>query len=125
MHSSALGPAPLRPGVSFVMRKRIFISVGALLALLAVYEVAFRAVAAGCGEIDMSAHPPRVYYSDDSLSPLPWRSALFGFRTRLPLGKVKLCPHVYVEGGRFYRHLDDGGWQDLTDTMVEYQKAKQ
>jgi len=109
--------------VSFEMRKRVIISAAAVLVLALGYEVAFRYVAANSGEVDVRAHPPRVYFSDDLLSSIPWRSALFGFRTRLSFGKVRLCPKLYVSGGRFYRRLPDGGWQDLTDTMVEYQKA--
>lgn len=105
------------------MRKRVIISLSAVLVLALGYEVAFRWVAANCGEVDMKTHPPRVYFSDDLLSPVPWRSALFGFRTRLPFGKIRLCPKLYVSGGRFYRRLPDGRWQDLTGTMAEYQKA--
>jgi hypothetical protein len=106
------------------MRRRVIISVAVVLVLALGYEIAFRCVAANCGEVNMKAHPPRVYFSDDLLSSVPWRGALFGFRTLLPFGKVRLCPKLYVSGGRFYGRLPDGGWQDLTDTMVEYQKAK-
>jgi hypothetical protein len=108
-----------------VMRRRIFISLGVVLVLALFYELTFRYVTASCGEVDMKAQPPRVYYSEDLMASLPWRRMLFGFRTALPFGKVKLCPNLYVDGGRFYRHLPDGSWQDLTDTFIEYQKTKQ
>jgi hypothetical protein len=108
------------------MRRRVLILVGGgLLLLVGVYEAAFRYVTASCGEVDMKARPPRVYYSEDLISPVPWRRFMFGFRTDLPFGKVKMCPNVYVDGGRFYRHMPDGSWQDLTDAMIEYQKTKQ
>ena len=109
------------------MRRRILILLGVVIALATVYEVSFRTVTASCGEVDMKARPPRVYYSDDLLSSFAWRRMLFGFRTRLPFGKVRLSEGsgAYVDAGRFYRRLADGSWQDLTDTMIEYQKTKQ
>ena len=74
----------------------------------------------------MKGPAPRVYYSDDLVSAFEWRRAMFGFRTELPLGNVRLAngTGAYVDGGRFYRRLADGGWQDVTDTMIEYQKQK-
>jgi hypothetical protein len=74
----------------------------------------------------MKASPPRVYYSDDLISSIHWRKALFSLRTQLPFGKVRLSEGsgAYVDGGRFYRRLHDGSWQDLTDTLIEYQKQK-
>ncbi len=109
------------------MRRRILISLGAVLLLAVLYEVAFRYVTASCGEVDMKARPPRVYYSEDLDASFPWRSMFFGFRTQLPFGRVKLAQHsgAYVDGGRFYRRLRDGSWQDMTDTLIEYQKRKQ
>ena len=108
------------------MRRRIFISLGVVLLLVLFYESAFRYVTASSGEVDMKAQPPRVYYSDDLFASFPWRQSIFGFRTHLPFGKVRLSQGsgAYVSGGRFYRKLPDGSWQDVTDTMIEYQKTK-
>jgi hypothetical protein len=104
------------------MHRRILIILGVVIVLATLYEISFRQVTASCGEVDMKAHPPCVYYSDDLLSPFAWRTMLFGFRTRLPFGKVKLCPNVYVDGGRFYHQLPDGRWQDMTNGFIDYQK---
>jgi hypothetical protein len=106
------------------MRRRILILLGTVLLLAVSYEVAFRYVTASCGEVDMKAQPPRVYYSDDLDASLPWRGMLFGFRAHLSLGRVKLArgTGAYVDGGRFYRRLRDGGWRDVTDSLIEYQK---
>jgi hypothetical protein len=49
------------------MRKRVIMSTAAVVLLALGYEVAFRCVAAKCGEIDVKAQPPRVYFSDDLL----------------------------------------------------------
>jgi hypothetical protein len=110
------------------MRKPVYIVAGVLLVLLVLavaYELAFRAVAAEYGELDLRARPARVCYYEDELPPFPWRSALFGLRTRLPLGKVRLRCGAYVNGGRVYRRLPDKSWEDLTDTIVEWQKIRQ
>jgi hypothetical protein len=95
------------------MRKSISILIGALLALAVVYEVAFRFITADCGLVDATTNPPRVYYSRDALS-FPWRNLIFGVRTRLPFGKVRLAPeHLYVDGGRVYCRAPDGAWLDM------------
>jgi hypothetical protein len=108
------------------MRCRLLTTFGVFVIIAILYEFAFRSTTAASGEVDMKAQPPRVYYSDDLLSAFKWRRALFGFRTHLPFGKVRLAKGTgaYVDGGRFYRRLPDGGWQDMTDTLIEYQKRK-
>ena len=106
------------------MRRRIIISFYVVVLITAFYELAFRYCTAASGEVDMEAQPPRVYYSEDLLAPFPWRRALFGLRTDLPFGKVPLAKRTgaYVDGGRIYRRLSDGSWQDVTDAMIEHQK---
>ena len=108
------------------MRRRLLIGFGVLLLAVLLYELAFRYTTAASGEVDMQVRPPRVYYSEDLLSSLQWRRAIFGFRTQLPFGKVRLATGTgaYIDGGRFYRRLKDGGWQDMTDTMTEWQKRR-
>jgi hypothetical protein len=94
------------------MRRRLLIALTVLLLAAVLYEVAFRYCTAASGEVDMKAQPPRIYYSDDLLSSFAWRRAIFGLRTHLPFGKVRLAKGTgaYVDGGRFYRRLRDGGW---------------
>src|SRR5262245_3891468 len=99
-------------------RRRILICFGVVMVLVVLYEISFRVVTASCGEVDMEAHSPRVYYSDDLMASFAWRQVLFGFRTKLPFGKVRLSKGsgAYVDGGRFYQRLPDGTWRDLTET---------
>jgi hypothetical protein len=108
------------------MRRHLLVASGILILAAVLYEMAFRFCTGASGEVDLKAQPPRVYYSDDLLSSFEWRRAVFGFRTHLSFGKVRLAKNTgaYVDGGRFYRRLPDGGWQDMTDTMIEYQKRK-
>ncbi len=68
--SDAGGAARVSFFVSFEMRKRVVISIVAMLVLALAYEVAFRCVAASCGEVDVKAIQRRVF---DSLS-TPGRS---------------------------------------------------
>lgn len=98
----------------------------ALFGVFLLYEISFRYVTASSGELDLEVVPPRIYYSDDLVSSYEWRRAIFGFRSQLPLGKVSLAhgTGLHVHGGRFYRRLNDGSWQDLTDTMIEYHHKK-
>lgn len=109
-----------------IVRRRILISLGAILLFAVFYEAAFRYATASCGEVDIESRPPRVYYSDDLIASFPWRYMFFGFRTQLPFGKVKLAKGTgaYVDGGKFYRRLPDGSWQDITDTLIQYQNSK-
>jgi len=108
------------------MSRRGLIFFGVLLLFAALYELAFRYCTASSGEADMKTQPPRVYYSDDLFTPLACRSAVFGFRTHLPLGKAQLAKGTgaYVDGGRFHHRLPAGSWQDITSTMIEYQNRK-
>lgn len=95
------------------MRKVIPILIAAGLVGVVVYEVTFRCITANCGLVDMQASPPRVVYGHD-VPQFPWRRMIFGFRTRLPFGKVRLAPeHLYVDGGRIYCRLPDGRWLDM------------
>jgi hypothetical protein len=77
--------------------------------------------------VDVDSNPPRVYYSEDLMLPFPIFRFCFGFRTELPFGKVRLAKGAggYVDGGRFYRRLPDGRWDDFTDRLIEeHQKRK-
>ena len=95
------------------MRKPISILIGVVLALALVYEIAFRIITANCGLVDMQASPPRVVYGHDAPQ-FPWRRLIFGARTRLSFGKVRLAPeHLYVDGGKIYCRLPDGKWLDM------------
>lgn len=69
----------------------------------------------------MQSPTPRIYYSLDLLLPFPAVRFCFSFRSSLSLGKVRLSEGtgVYIDGGRFYRRLKDGAWEDLTDKLVE------
>ena len=102
------------------MRRRVLIFSICALGLTVAYEATFRYVTASSGLVDMQQRQPRIIYSNDSVS-FPWRRMLFGFRTRLPFGKVKLWPeHLYVDGGKIYSHLPDGGWMDMTNGAIEH-----
>jgi hypothetical protein len=108
------------------MRRRIKIIAAILVIVVFAYESAFRLCTAKWGEVDMQSNPPRVYYSEDLSLPFPILKFCFGFRTELPIGKVRLSEGsgAYVDGGRFYRRLPDGSWRDLTDEMVKHQESK-
>ena len=106
------------------MRRRLLELAGILLLLAVLYEMAFRYCTAQSGEMDVNVRPLRVYYSADMLSTFAWRKMLFGFRARLPFGKVRLAEGtaLFVDGGRFYWRMPDGSWYDMTDDMTEYLK---
>ena len=108
------------------MRRRIYIITVVFLVAVIGYEIAFRVCTAKWGEVDTRATPPRVYYSADLFLPFPLLKCVFGIRTHLPLGMVRLSKGTgaAVDGGRFYRHMPDGTWQDFTDALVEYQNRK-
>jgi hypothetical protein len=119
---------PTMAKASSVRRKgrRIGIILVALTAAIFGYEVAVRVCTAKWGEVDVRSRPPRVYYVQDLLLPVPILRRCFGFRTGLPLGKVRLSKRTgaYVDGGRFYRRLPDGSWRDFTDDIVAYQNLR-
>ena len=106
------------------MRRAFLMTIGTVVFVAALYELAFRYCTAASGEVDMKAQPPGVYYSSDLPSSFQWRKAVFGFRTRLAFGKVRLASGAYVDGGKFYRRLSDGSWQDVTSALRQYQSAK-
>jgi hypothetical protein len=108
------------------MRRRIYIITAIFLVAVIGYEIVFRVCTAKWGEVDMKSKPPRVYYSEDLSLPFPLLQVCFGLRTELPFGKVSLSggSGAYVDGGRFYRRLPDGSWQDLTDAMVAHQNQE-
>jgi hypothetical protein len=107
------------------MRRRTKIIAVVLVVVVIGYEAAFRVCTANWGEVDTHATPPRVYYSTDLDWPFPLLRCVFGIRTHLPLGMVRLSKGsgAAVDGSRFYRHLPDGTWQDFTDQLIEFQKA--
>lgn len=111
--------------VSCIMRRHILRSLGLVLVLAVFYEIAFRLVTASCGEVKWATWPPCVYYVHDTDS-FPWRLMCFGFRSRLPFGKVRLSKgsEFYVDGSRFYRRGADGGFDDMTDWMAATLKRK-
>ena len=108
-----------------VMRRHIMNFLGAVLVLAISYESAFRWVTASCGNVEWSTWPPIVYYLNDTDS-FPWRLMCFGFRLRLPLGKVRLSKRseFYVDGSRFYRRRTDGSFDDITDWMAAIGKRE-
>ena len=71
------------------MRRRIKIIALVLIIALVSYEAAFRICTAKWGEVDMQSKPARVYYSEDLSLPFPLLRYCFGFRTKLPFGKVQ------------------------------------
>lgn len=102
--------------------RRILLSALLLLFVLTIYfEAAFRISTAKTGEVKWGVTPPALYYSSDAPS-FPWRKYLYGKRSDLNLGKIRLSVSVYtekgtywvyVEGGKFYQQLRGGGWHEL------------
>jgi len=105
-------------------RRYVLTGVTVVFILLLSYEALFRLVTANCGEVDLNSGTPKIYYSYDLMWHLPVLKTCFGFRTRLPLGKVRLSKGsgAYVDGGRFYYRLADGRLQDVTSQLTQHQK---
>ena len=94
----------------------------AILALIALYEISFRACTARWGEIDTDTRPVTLYYSQDLVTPGRPLIHIFNWRANLPLGKVRLSKgtDAYINGGVFYRKGKDGNWENITDAFEQY-----
>ncbi len=100
------------------MKKAIIV----ILALMALYEVSFRACTARWGEIDTDTHPISLYYSQDLTIPGHPLIHLFNWRANLPFGKIRLTKGTgaYIDGGVFYRKNKEGDWESVTDAFEKH-----
>ncbi|NQU41522.1 MAG: hypothetical protein HQ523_16375 [Lentisphaerae bacterium] len=108
------------------MKQKLVIVTGAVLAVLLVYEIAYRVCTRQWGEIDTDATPVSLYYSCDLMAGCNTMENVFAPRTALPLGKVRLArgTGAYVSGGRFYRRTPEGSWHDLTELFQKRNREK-
>ena len=98
----------------------------AILALIALYEISFRACTARWGEIDTDTRPVTLYYSQDLVIPGRPLIHLFNWRANIPLGKIRLAKGTgaYIDGGVFYRKDNMGTWENITDAFEEHDIKK-
>ena len=94
----------------------------AILVIVALYEISFRACTSRWGEINTDTRPVTLYYALDLVLPSRPLIHLFNWRANLPLGKIRLesGTGAYIDGGVFYRKNKNGNWENVTDAFEQY-----
>ena len=98
----------------------------AILVVIALYEISFRACTSRWGEIDTDTRPVTLYYSQDLIIPGRPLIHLFNWRANLPLGKIRLAKGTgaYIDAGVFYRKDKDGNWENVTKAFDQFINKK-
>jgi len=105
--------------------KKKYISLVAIVAILCLYELAFRYWTGKNGEVNTNDTPPTLYYSSDLTYGFPIAERIFTWRANLSLGKVRLAKGTgaYISGGEFYRKNNNGSWVNLSDMFTKYSES--